>query len=364
MSDQNQEPASPQRMDVGGDYEEVVKERDNFEQMVETATNRSAKLSNENAALLKRVAELETANTEQRLDGLALGKSVNPQELSFEQKSKIYVRQPAFDSSKSKMGATAWLTGEYSWCDDMGLPESSVVHIVLTNLHPNDRKQIADQLQQADLNVEGRDVAPADFRQLFLAQYGELDPDTSAFNKFLDLRQNNKSISQYCKEYAQSLAQLSSEVGMNDWLRVHFFLRHMNKEFKQKLAVNPATMRVWKEFKEVLQAARSLGSVIPHDDKDKPSSQSQSGQKRPRDGPSSGGQGPVNKKGATHSQTPTRSEPEMRYLKAHKLCFHCMAKDKHLSSRCDQKRKGVVAKPMPADFKLENWQADGQSSKE
>ena len=81
-----------------------------------------------------------------------------------------------------------------------------------------------------------------------------------------------------------------------------------------------------------------------------------SGQKRPRDGQNVSA--PTAKKGAVKAApTPDRSEAEQRHMRAKGLCFHCMSRAGHRAAKCDQKVKGIAAKPLPSDFKAVDWAA-------
>ena len=120
-------------------------------------------------------------------------------------------------------------------------------------------------------------------------------------------------------------------------------------------------MLPWESFSDLLQAARHVGSVVRNELSSAAHQSAKSGQKRPRDAQNISA--PSAKKGAVKAAvTPNRSPAEQRYMRAKGLCFHCMVKAGHRVSKCDQKVKGIAAKPLPSDFKAADW-PEAQSSK-
>lgn len=307
-------------------------------------------------------AQLEEANAQLSMRELQVSKEVDFDQLSFADKSKAAPRPPTFNS-QTKGTAVTHITREYGWFSKVGLKPEQWVGWFMDNLSNLDYQKVKDQLQQHQETAAT--VSHDKFRQLFLSLYGELDPDSTNFRKYIAVRQGNRSLQTYCQDYQNAVARLTPEVSLSEFVRCFFFLEHMDKTAAERLAVNPSTLGTWKSYPELLQAARALGSATRHAESSAPAqSTGKSGQKRARD--SQGASAPPSKKGgnkAKIAETPTRSEAEQRYLRAKGLCFHCLVKADHLARKCDQKIQGIPAKNMPAEFKADEWQA-GSSSKE
>ena len=313
-----------------------------------------ARLRDELAAAGQKRAELEAENAELKLAELVVEKP-----MSFADKSKIYPRPVSFDSSKGKCTAVAHLTREFDWFERVGVPPRDHVSAFLANLSARDHKKMLDQLKENDVDVAT--VAHSQFHSLFLSLYGELDPDATAFRKFLAVKQGNKSMQTYCQEFQNASAELSQNVGLSSFVKCFFFLEHMEKSFSEKLALNPQTLGSWTSFAELVQSARHIGSVSRSDQTSSANQSGKSSQKRPRDAQNV--TPPVAKKGGVKAaQTPDRSPAEQRYMRAKGLCFHCMQNAGHRSAKCDQKIRGIAAKPLPSEFKAADW-PEAQSSK-
>ena len=61
--------------------------------------------------------------------------------------------------------------------------------------------------------------------------------------------------------------------------------------------------------------------------------------------------------------TPDQSLAQQRYMKAKGFCFHSMKNAGHRVAKRDQNVRGVAAKPLPSNLKVDDW-PETQSSKE
>ncbi|KAL9591213.1 MAG: hypothetical protein Q9179_007949 [Wetmoreana sp. 5 TL-2023] len=347
-----------QQAQNAADKNQMVTDKDAELEQLRAEKAELEQLRADKAASDKRLAEVEEANAQLRISSLQVSREVDFERLSFGDKLKTIPRPPQFNH-KEKGTALTHITREYAWLSKLGVKPEQWVDWCMDNLSSPDFQKVKDQLKQHGESVDT--VSHDQFRQLFLSLYGELDPDSTHFRKYLAVKQGSKSMQTYCQEYQNALARLSEEVALSNFVKCFFFLEHMEKTFADRLAVNPNTLGSWKSFPELLQAARALGSATRHTESATTQSGGKSGQKRPSDG--QGSSEPPAKKGSSKvAETPTRSAAEIRYLRSKGMCFHCMS-NQHTSRRCDQKVKGIAAKSLPSEFKAADWPADQSSSK-